>query len=156
MLMPDDVARWFQKNMLLLCEEDLSLTYFSSGKVESIPDHTVSRWQLSVDMIYRTLTCDLIAVHKYLSGHDLGSFLKSIRTHGPDTLDDIVLWNGTLIYGTEKLEALARSFFDPLSQGRDDVKASFIEALEQLFAENGVPWSEKPLLPVMPASAVPR
>jgi hypothetical protein len=54
------------------------------------------------------------------------------------------------------LRHLARSFFDPLSEGRDALNPTFVEALEQIFAENGVPWSEKPLLAVMPASAVPR
>ncbi len=28
---------------------------------------------------------------------------------------------------------------------------SQVEAVEQIFAENGVPWSEKPLLPIMPS-----
>ena len=31
--------------------------------------------------------------------------------------------------------------------------SSFIEALERIFAKNGVPWSDKPLLPIMPAGA---
>ncbi|HZZ63845.1 MAG TPA: hypothetical protein VFE63_22220 [Roseiarcus sp.] len=153
MLMPVDVALWLQKNLSLLCEEDLSLAYFSSGNIESIPDRTVKRWQLSVDALYRTITCDLIAVYKYLNCNDRDSFFEAIRTCGPEDRNDILLWNGTLIYGTEKLEALARSFFDPLSQGRDDLNPAFVEALEQIFAENGVPWSNEPLLPIVAAGA---
>jgi hypothetical protein len=102
-------------------------------------------------MIYRTLTCDLIAVYEYIECSDRASFFEAIRSHSPDADAGAVLWNGTLIYGTEKLEALARSFFDPLSQGRDDLNPAFVEALEQIFAEKGVPWSDKPLLPIMPA-----
>jgi hypothetical protein len=30
---------------------------------------------------------------------------------------------------------------------------AFIEAMEQILAENGVPWSDKPLLPIAPAGA---
>jgi hypothetical protein len=58
-----------------------------------------------------------------------------------------------LIYGTEKLEALARSFFSVFSQGWDDVNPAFIEALETIFADNGAQWSDRPLLPIKPASA---
>jgi hypothetical protein len=36
MLMPDDVAFWLQRKLLLLCEEGLSLAYFSSGNIESV------------------------------------------------------------------------------------------------------------------------
>lgn len=151
MHMPDDVALWLQKNLSLLCEEDLSLAYFSSGRIESVPDGTPSRWQLSADMIYRTFTCDLIAVYRFVECSDKESFLEAIRYCGPYEDAGAVLWNTTLIYGTEKLEALARSFFAVLSQGRDDVNPAFIEALEQIFAESGVPWSEKPLLPITPA-----
>jgi hypothetical protein len=155
MIMPEDVALWLQKNLSLLCEEDLSLAYFSSGKIASIPDDTNSRWQLSVDMIYRSLKCELIAVYKFLGCHDQSSFLKAIRAHGPDDRVDIVLWNGTLIYGTEKLEALVRSFFGDPSQARDNKPSpAFIEALEQIFVENGVPWSDKPLLPITPDAGV--
>jgi hypothetical protein len=153
MHMPDDVALWLQKNLSLLCEEDLSLAYFSSGKIESVPDDTPSRWQLSSDIIYRTLTCDLIAVYKFVECSDKTSFFEAIRSRGPYDDAGAVLWNATLLYGTEKLEALARSFFRVLSQGRDGVNPAFIEALEQIFAENGVPWSDKPLLPITPVGA---
>jgi hypothetical protein len=146
--MHDDIALWLQNNLSLLCEEDLSLAYFSSGKIESVPDGTPSRWQLSVDMLYRTLRCDLVAVYKYLGGRDQTSFFEAIRTHGPNDHEDVVLWNGTLIYGTEKLETMIRSFFADLLQVLGDVNPAFIEALEKIFAENGVPWSEEPLLPI--------
>jgi hypothetical protein len=156
MTIPDDTAGWLQGHLSILCEDDLSIGHFASGNIDSVPDGTLSRWQLSVDMIYRALTCELIAVYKFLECSDRVSFLEAIRSRSPyDGMGD-VLWNGTLIYGTEKLEALARSYFDPLTQGRDDVNPAFIEALERIFAENGVPWSKTPLLPVMPASVAPR
>jgi hypothetical protein len=153
MTIPEDIASWLQRHLSMLCEEDLSIGHFASGKIDSVPDRTPIRWQLSVDMIYRALTCDLIAVHKYVECSDETSFFEAIRSRGPYDREGAVLWNGTLIYGTGKLEALARSFFSVLSAGQDDVNPAFIEALERLFAENKVPWSDKPLLPIMPVTA---
>jgi hypothetical protein len=94
---------------------------------------------LSVDVIYRALTCDLVAIREYIECHDESSFFEAIRSRSPYDGAGALLWNGTLIYGTEKLEALARSFFSVFSQGRDDVNPAFIEALETIFADNGVP-----------------
>lgn len=156
MTIPDDTAGWLQRHLSILCEDDLSIAHFASGNIDSVPDRTLSRWQLSVDMIYRALTCELIAVYKFIECSDVVSFLAAIRSRSPYDGAADVLWNGTLIYGTEKLETLARSFFDPLDRGRDGVNPAFIEALERTFAENGVSWSETPLLSVMPASVAPR
>ncbi len=153
MTIPEDIAKWLQRHLSILCEDDLSIGHFASGNNESVPDGTPSRWQLSVDMIYRTLTCDLTTVYKFVECSDERSFFEAIRSRGPQDDPGAVLWNGTLIFGTEKLEALVRSFFDDLSQSWDSVDTAFIEALEQIFAEDGVPWSDKPLLPVVPAGA---
>jgi hypothetical protein len=153
MTIPEDIAIWLQRHLSMLCEEDLSIGHFASGKIVSVPDRTPIRWQLSVDMIYRTLTCGLIAVHKYVECSDETSFFEAIRYRGPYDRVGAVLWNGTLIYGTGKLEALARSFFSVISSGQDNVNPAFIEALERIFAENKAPWSDKPLLPINPATA---
>ena len=153
MTIPEDIARWLQRHFSILCEDDLSIGHFASGNIETVPDGTLSRWQLSVDTIYRALTCDLIAVHRFIECTNETTFLEAIRTRSPYDGAGLVLWNGTLIYGTEKLESLARSFFSILSTARDDVNPDFMEALEKLFADNAVPWSDKPLLPVSPAGA---
>ena len=108
---------------------------------------------MSADVIYRALTCDLVAIHEYIECHDETSFLEANSISHPYDGAGAVLWNGTLIYGTKKLEALARSFFSVFSQGWDDVNPAFIEALEAIFAESGVQWSEKPLLPIVPVSS---
>ena len=153
MTIPEDIAGWLQRHLWTLCEDDLSIGHFASGKIGSVPDGTLSRWQLSVDVIYRALRCDLISVYKYIECSDETSFFQAIRSRSPYDDAGAVLWNGTLIYGTKKLEALARPFFSALSQGWDDVNPAFIEALETTFTENGVPWSDKPLLPIMPTTA---
>ena len=153
MTIPKDIAGWLQRHLTSLCEDDLSIGHFASGNIDSVPDGTLSSWQLSVDVIYRALTCDLVAIHEYIECHDKSSFFEAIRSRSPYDGAGAVLWNGTLIYGTKKLEALARSFFSVFSQGWDDVNPAFIEALEAIFAENDVPWSGKPLLPIMPNAA---
>ena len=154
MMIPKDIGGWLQRHLSILCEDDLSIGHFASGNIDSVPDRTLSRWQLSVDMIYRSLTCELIAVYKFVECSDKISFFEAIRSRSPYDGAGDVLWNGTLIYGTEKLEALVRSFFSDLSKGRDDVSPAFIEALEQIFSQNGVPWSDKPLLPVTPGDGL--
>jgi len=63
------------------------------------------------------------------------------------------LWNGTQVYGTERLRVLVDAHFAPQHEHDDELNVTFIEALEQIFADNGVPWSDKPLLPIMPKVA---
>jgi hypothetical protein len=153
MTIPKDIAGWLQRHLTTLCEADLSIGHFASGNIDSVPDGALSRWQLSVDAIYRALKCDLLVVHSYIECHDESSFFEAIRSHSPYDSSGAVLWNGTLIYGTKRLEALARRFFSVLSEGWDDVNPAFISALEVIFTENGVPWSEKPLLPIVPVGS---
>jgi hypothetical protein len=57
------------------------------------------------------------------------------------------------ISGTDRLSKLVEAHFPPPDQRDDKLNPPFIEALEQIFAENGVPWSDKPLLPIMPNAA---
>lgn len=113
------------------------------------------RWQLGVDTIYRALACDLIGVKPFIGPYDEKSFLRAIRTLSPYDRDqgNIALWNGTSIYGTERLSKLCGHSF-PATGGYDGmVNPAFVEALEQLFAEDDVPWSDRPLLPVVSAGA---
>jgi hypothetical protein len=102
-------------------------------------------------MIYRTLTCDLISVDAHMECHDRASFLGAIRTVSPFVGSGGFLWNGTQVSGTERLSKLVKAHFPPPDQRDDKLNSAFTEALEQIFAENGVPWSDKPLLPIMPA-----
>jgi hypothetical protein len=102
-------------------------------------------------MIYRVLICDLIGVDVYMECHDRASFLSAIRTVSPFVDSGGFLWNGTQVSGTGHLSKLAEAHFPPPDQRDNKLNPAFIEALEQIFAENGVPWSDKPLLPIMPA-----
>jgi hypothetical protein len=59
-------------------------------------------------------------------------------------------WHATLVWGTDCLSQLIDAHLQPHRERDNELNPSFIEALEQIFAENDVPWSDKPLLPVMP------
>ena len=111
-------------------------------------------------MIYRTLTCDLISVDVYMECHDRTSLLSGIRTVSPFAGSGGFLWNGTQVSGTERLSKFAEAHFPAPDQRDGKLNPAFIEALEQIFAQNGVPWSDKPLLPTTPtiasAPAAPR
>lgn len=153
MTMPEDIALWLQRDLQTLAGDDYGLVLFAHGDLERIPGYSTARWQLAVDTTYRTIKCDLVTVHKFVECHDEKSFFEAIRRLSPYGGAGAVLWNGTLIYGTEKLDALVQSFFPDASDEGDKLKPGFIEAIEAIFAENRVPWSDGPLLPITPGDA---
>ena len=150
MTIPVDIALWLQEQMLGLYHEDWGLVYMTSGNLASIPFDTPIRWQLGVDLIYRGLACDLVKVKDYGATSNRASFLHAIRTLNPWG-DGAGFWHATLIWDAPRLEKLIEAHFPSPGQHEDKLNPAFIEALEQIFAENGVPWSDKPLLPIMPA-----
>jgi hypothetical protein len=150
MTIPTDTAQWLQEQMLGLHNEDWGLVYMLYGNLASIPDDTPERWQLGVDLICRGLVCDLIKVKDYGATSDRASFLHAIRTLNPWG-DGAGFWHATLVWGAPRLDKLIEAHFPLPDQRDDELKPAFIEALEQIFAENGVPWSDEPLLPVTPA-----
>ena len=124
---------------------------FALGEIASVPAGSEGRWQFAADMIYRVLICDLISVDVYMECHDRASFLSAIRTVSPFVDSGGFLWNGTQVSGTERLSKLVKAHFPPPDQREDKLNPAFIEALDQIFGENGAPWSDKSLLPIMPA-----
>lgn len=155
MRIPSDIGLWLQETLLQYDGERAGMADFALGTINSIPAYTTSRWQLGVDTIYRALSCDLIGVKPFIGPYDEKSFLRAIRTLSPfDRQEEsIALWNGTSIYGTERLSELCGHYF-PATGGYDGtLNPPFVEALEQIYAENGVPWSDKPLLPIVPTGA---
>lgn len=122
-----------------------------SGNLDSIPTGTVARWQLAVDTTYRLIQCDLIAVDDLSEAFDEQIFMQTIRTSSPYN-DGAGYWHATLIWGTDRLSKLIDAH---LSVDAPEEKPThpLIDTVVQLFAENGVPWSDRPLLPIEPASA---
>lgn len=153
MRIPKDLGLWLQNTLLEYNGWQWGLVNFAHGEIVSVPADTMARWQFAVDMIYRSLTCDLINVDVYMECHDRASFLSAIRTVSPFLDSGGFLWNGTQVSGTERLGKLAGAHFPSPDQHEDKLNPAFIEALEQIFAENGVPWSDKPLLPIIPKAA---
>ena len=109
-----------------------------------------------MDVIYRALICDLVKVNDLGATSDQASFLHAIRTLNPYGRSGEGYWHATLVWGTERLSELIEAYFPARGERDNKLNPAFMEALEQIFAENGVPWSETPLLPVMPASVAPR
>ena len=153
MRIPKDPALWLQETLLEYDGWQWGLVSFALDEVACVPADSEARWQSGVDMIYRTLTCDVIGVDVYLEYHDRASFLNAIRTVSPLVDSDGFLWNGTQVSGTERLSKLIEAHFPPADQRDNELNPAFIEALEQIFAENGAPWSDKPLWPIAPAGA---
>ena len=151
MSIPKDIALWLQETLLEYDGWQWGLVSFALGDIASVPAGSAGRWQFGADMIYRVLICDLISVDVYMECHDRASFLSAIRTVSPFVDSGGFLWNGTQVSGTGHLSKLAEAHFPPPDQRDNKLNPAFIEALEQIFAENGVPWSDKPLLPIMPA-----
>jgi hypothetical protein len=165
MHIPEDIGLWLQETLHEYDGERWGMADFVLGNLDSIPRYTAARWQLGVDTVYRAVTCDLVKADRFGGFPDVRSFFHAARTLSPDGKLDAVLWtgkfnvsgpgfwNGTTVRGTERLRKLFAAYF-PSPDGYDGkLNPAFIEALEQIFAENGVPWSDKPLLPVMPAVA---
>ena len=152
MSIPTDTALWLQEQLLGLDHDDWGLVYILYGNLASVPDDTSERWQLGVDVIYRGLVCDLVKVKDYGATSDRASFLQAIRTLDPCG-DGAGFWHATLIWGSPRLGELIEAHFPPPDQRDDKLNHAFIEALEQIFADKGVPWSGTPLLPVVPNRA---
>ncbi len=148
MQIPQDTALWLQKHLLGIDHEDWGLVYMLYGNLASTPPDTPARWQLSVDLIYRGLVSGLVAVDDLGATSDQTSFLRAIRTLDPCG-DGAGFWHATLVWGTERLSKLIKAHFPPSGERDGKLNPAFIEALEAIFADNGVPWSDKPLLPIM-------
>jgi hypothetical protein len=160
MRIPNETALWLQDLLLGYAGECWGMSDFVLGKLDSIPQETEARWQLGVDTVYRTVTSGLVEVEGGAGFPELASFFDAIRTLGPNDRSGSKsstgefaytgpdLWNATQICGTKRLLELVKAHFPPVGEIRRMLDPSFIEALEQVFAESGVPWSDKPLLPI--------
>jgi hypothetical protein len=165
MHIPNETALWLQGLLLGYNDECWGMAGLVLGKLDSISQYTRARWQLGVDTAYRGIKCDLFEVEGLAGFPDLASFFDAIRTLGPDDKSGARsskgkfdytgpdLWNVSQICGTKRLAELVGTHFPSVGEIRRKLNPDFIGALEQIFVENGVPWSDRPLLPIKPASA---
>lgn len=154
MSMTEDKALWLQETVLEFNGWQWGLVNFAYGQIASFTPETEARWQFGVDIFYRTLTCDLVRVDVFMEARDRTSLIDAIRRVSPFENSGGLLWNGTQVSGTDRLSELATAHFPSSGELNHTLNPSFIEALEAIFAANGVPWSDKPLLPIIPAGAV--
>jgi hypothetical protein len=156
MQMSKDIGQWMQQILIGLNDEDSGMIYFILGNLNWPPLYTVARWQLGADTVYRTVVCGLVDVNDYGAFPNRSSFFEGIRTLNPNDSSGEGFWHATLVWGTERLSELIDKFFPSRDSRDNELSPPFIEALEQIFADNGVPWSEQPLLPVTPAHTAPQ
>jgi len=104
-------------------------------------------WIRSVNLIYRCLHCDLWTADPYEmhwfseEGLDNYSFCKKLSESSPFNLDlddTIRYWMGAQLFNTDFGQSFVESF--GIDNLKDEVYPPFIEALEELFRKNGVPW----------------
>ncbi len=107
-------------------------------------------WQLSVDFIYRCLISGLIEIINYERYADNAALVDDLRRCNPfDMQKGGLAWNGVFTYGTEQLEAIVKRFFKNDDEYASTVNREFIAAIGKAFEDAGVPWSNKPLIPVL-------
>ena len=155
---PRTIDGWLQHNFRALTEDDELLAYLASGCIDGVPDYSPKRWQLAVDMIYRSVVSGLseLTYPKYRADHM--AFFHEIKTRspfdrggeGPFGDSGGVLWNWEQLYGTDKLATLIDKHFPKIDANHDEiVNPAFIQELHDIFAAAGVPWSDAPLLPII-------
>jgi hypothetical protein len=132
----------------MLSRDDISPIHFSSGLIDSIPDDTPQRRQLAIDMMYRGIVSGLMGVVTPAYRNDHGAFFHDISALDPYVGDGIALWHGSDLCATEKLIELVDKYFPKTGPHDRTVNPAFIRELKDTFAENHVPWSDAPLLPV--------
>jgi hypothetical protein len=147
----NNIESWLQFHLRFIVRDEMSPAHFSSGRIDDIPDRTPQRWQLAVDMMYRCIVSGLIGVHtpKYRNDHD--AFFHVLRTFDPyDNGDGMALWHGGDLCPTERLIELIGKYFPKTDPSDRTVNPAFIQELKDIFAQHDVPWSDAPLLPIVP------
>jgi hypothetical protein len=144
------IDSWLQHNLRMLTKDDLSIGYFESGNIDSVPDYSTQRWQLAVDMIYRCVVSGLLELTYPNYRVDHNAFFQAIRTQNPFDQSGGFLWNWEQLHGTDKLIALVDKHFPGAGVANyETVNPAFIQKLRDIFATAGVAWSDAPLLPIV-------
>ena len=107
----ENIELWLQTRLRFFASDDLSLVSLSSSTIVGMPNYTLKRWQLAVDMIYRCVVSGLsdLTYPKYRNDHD--AFFQAIRTRSPFDESGDVMWNWEQLCGTDKLVALVNGRF---------------------------------------------
>jgi len=107
----------------------------------------IEDWIRSVNLIYRCLHCGLWTADRHelswlskegLNNYSLCKKLSESNPYNLDLDDTIQYWMGVLLCNTDFGQSFVVGF--DIKNLKDDVYPPFIEALEELFRKNGVPW----------------
>jgi len=151
MQISQNIRGWIQDNLRFMSVDDGSCALFIGGRIEGVDRCSAALWQLGVDNIYSCLRSGLILVHNYAGCTDEASFLKAIRTFSPFRSEGGLLWNGTLLYGSDLLLSLSERYGLSDPRYAKELNADFMNEIERRFEAAGVPWSDAPLLALTPA-----
>lgn len=154
MKIPKNVAAWLQFQMYLITLDRHSPESFITSTYALCQDPK-SRWQLSVDIIYRCGVCGLMNLCNSEAWQaegisDVGDLSKTLAKLNPeDWNNNLVLkyWVAPEIVGTDFCQSLCDKYdLHGYSYTPGVVCESFIEEVEALFERNGVSWSDTPLI----------
>jgi hypothetical protein len=163
MQIPSDIALWLQNALRDLIRDD-----WSCGRMclwrnmhQNFPGNfrdpiLISDWQTSVDSICRCFASGLIAMTKDSHYSNQSALLDDLQKYNPfDRRPPALSWYGTFIYGTDKLDVLVKQYFQDDDEYAATANHDFVNVIEKAFADAGLPWSGKPLLPISQAATKP-
>lgn len=154
MKMSFDSAKQLQWFLNVLIDNELSATYLSGG------NHP-NDWQFSVEAVYRLKLCDLVdfdfdvltksSESPNTTYDGLDDFCRHLTIVNPnDWGADEIIWIDAQMHLTEKGRSLVNFYFTRDNAWDEMINKEFIESLEMIFEQYGVPWNENnPTFPVM-------
>jgi hypothetical protein len=150
MNIPYSVALELQLHLRELLDDDSSCISFILGNIDGMPINTSVRWQYGADMIYRCIKSGLVIVPYFqIDCEDLETFFVAIRTLNPFDSSGGMMWSGTFLRGTKKLQNQLEKYFSDVPQYDPKQNLAFVKELEEIFQQHDVPWSESALLPII-------
>lgn len=159
MKIPKKIAEKIQYDIALMAWDCCSpIAYFSGFRhIDGYENNAESAWQLTVDVLYRFIVCDLVEIpwKERVGGYDEkvhGPIFEVLRTKEPNGSFHVE-WIDELC-PTEFCKELIAKYDLVERVGYPDYQLCepFVEELEALFEHSGVPWLDEPLLPLRPTS----
>jgi len=153
MKMSEHDADSIQFDMYLAAIDDTSncpLMFCGGAGINDTKEDRKYRWIRSVNSIYRLLCCKLWTAKNaspympgWLAGYNLNNnydFCKVLSEYSPFVPNEINMryWMEPLLCNTDFGQSFVESF--GIKNLENDVYPPFIEALEDIFRKNGVPW----------------
>lgn len=141
-----------------LYDEDYNALYLIPGDSSKLWG-----WQFTVEIIYRLYVCGLICIYpeSILIKNDpysydgIDDFCNQLAKNNPCATEQDLVWYGSDFYLSTKAYFLMDEYFPNTGNNLwdKDLNTAFIERLESIFEQYGVPWDENnPRFPIQPQS----